>query len=154
MLLIEDNLTDQKVIAPLREHMENTLAISPVESVHALDLAGLTMPEITCWSAWDGQELLGFGALKSLGNGEGEMKSMRTSRLRLRKGVAHAMLKHILSTAVTRQYCRLYLETGSSHLFAPARNVYSYHGFTFCRPFGQYVADPNSILMKLELPGQ
>lgn len=151
MRLVEDTLKDPKVIALLREHMENMLAITPVESVHALDLTRLKVPEITCWSAWDDQELLGFGALKLLGNGEGEIKSMRTSSLHLRKGVARAVLKHILEVAGARQYHRLYLETGSSQAFAPARSLYASFGFVFCGPFGEYVADPNSNFMTLEL---
>ena len=153
MLLIEDNLTNPKVIVLLREHLENMLAITPAESVHAFDLARLKVPEITCWSAWEGEDLLGFGALKFLGNGAGEIKSMRTSSLHLRKGVARSLLKHILAVAGARSYRRLYLETGSSSSFEPARNLYGSFGFVFCRPFGEYVPDPNSSFMTLELGG-
>jgi hypothetical protein len=41
--------------------------ITPAESVHALGVGGLRSPEITLWSAWDGDVLLGCGALKVLG---------------------------------------------------------------------------------------
>ena len=33
----------------------------------ALDLAALSVPEISFWTAWDGATLLGFCALKALG---------------------------------------------------------------------------------------
>ena len=153
MILIEDNLSSPKVIALLREHLENMLAITPAESVHAFDLARLKMPEVTCWSAWEGEELLGFGALKFLDDGAAEIKSMRTSSLHLRKGVARSLLKHILAIAGARLYRRVYLETGSSPSFAPARSLYRSFGFVFCGPFGEYVPDPNSSFMTLELHG-
>jgi putative acetyltransferase len=151
MVLIEDPLTDPRVHALLREHLENMLALTPAESVHALDLQKLKVPEITCWSAWDGPELLGFGALKSLGDQAGEIKSMRTSRAHLRKGVARAVLQHVLETAAHRSYRRLYLETGASEAFVPARNLYRAFGFEYCGPFGEYVEDPHSSFMKLDL---
>ncbi len=43
---------------------ENT----PAESVHALDLDGLTADGITVWSAWVDDELAGIGACKDLGD--------------------------------------------------------------------------------------
>lgn len=152
MLIIEDDLTNAKVLALLRGHLENMHALSPAESVHALDIRGLKVPEISCWSAWEGPQLLGFGALKYLGNQEGEIKSMRTASEHLRKGVARALMQRILETARSRQYCRLYLETGSSAAFAPARNLYSAFRFRYCGPFGAYSEDPNSSFMTLELP--
>jgi putative acetyltransferase len=46
---------------------------------------------------------------------------------------------------------RLSLETGSWPYFLPARELYKRHGFLECPPFGQYVPDPNSVFMTLEL---
>ena len=122
-------------------------AISPPESVHALDLDGLRRPEITFWTAWSGNALLGCGALKELSPDHGEVKSMRTARAHRRSGVARAMLAHIVAAARRRGYQRLRLETGSMAEFAPARSLYERFGFRYCEPFAGYVDDPNSVFM-------
>jgi len=53
--------------------------------------------------------------------------------------------------AKRRGYRRLSLETGSMAAFGPARQLYAACGFTYCEPFGDYVNDPNSVFMTLEL---
>ena len=56
--------------------------------VIALDWSGLQSPDISLFALWEGEELLGFGALKELDAKIGEIKSMRTADAHLRKGVA------------------------------------------------------------------
>jgi len=73
----EDDLTGKRIADLLREHLENMYEISPPESVHALDLEALRSPDITFWSAWEGDELLGCGALKELDSKTGEVKSVQ-----------------------------------------------------------------------------
>ena len=124
---------------------------SPPESVHALDIDALRKPEITFWTAWEKDELLGCGALKQLDAQHAELKSMRTSSAHLRKGVAKSLLNHILAVARQRSYRRLSLETGSMAAFAPARTLYAQSGFTLCKPFADYIEDPNSVFMTREL---
>jgi putative acetyltransferase len=146
-----DNLTRPQVHDLLREHLRGMHLHSPPESVHALDLDGLKRPEITFWTAWDDRELLGCGAVKQLDPTHGEIKSMRTAATHLRKGVARAMLAHIIAEARRRGYCRLSLETGSSAAFLPAQKLYESFGFTYCGPFNGYVEDPFSVFMTLQL---
>ena len=109
--------------------------LSPPESVHALDIAALRKPEITFWTAWSQDELLGCGALKALAPRHGEVKSMRTVSAKRRAGVGRAMLEHIVAEARARSYVRLSLETGAMEAFAPARRLYESFGFTYCAPF-------------------
>ena len=142
-----DDLKGAEVIRLLEEHYRNLRAISPPESCHVLDLAGLRKPEITFWSAWQGLDLLGCAALKQLDLQHGEIKSMRTASAHLRKGVAAALLRHIVAEAGRRKYRRLSLETGAQAPFVPALRLYEGFGFERCRPFGDYVEDPNSIFM-------
>ncbi len=151
MLIVEDNLEGTEIAELLAEHLREMYEISPPESVHALDLEGLNSPDITFWSCRVGKELAGCGALKELNSRHGEIKSMRTARKHLRKGIASRLLEHILAVAKERGYQRLSLETGSMEEFAPARNLYLRFGFEYCRPFGDYVEDPNSIFMTLKL---
>ena len=135
----------------LREHLAGMRRYSPPESSHALDLDGLRRPDLTFWTQWEGGELLGCGALRELAPGHGEIKSMRTATVHLRKGVARAMLTHILEEAHRRGYRRLSLETGSHAAFKPARQLYARFGFTVCGPFEGYKEDPYSVFMTLEL---
>jgi len=124
---------------------------SPPESRHALNIDGLRKPEITFWTAWEDDELLGCGALKELDALHGEIKSMKTASHHLRKGVSKAILYHIISEARSRGYERLSLETGSMAAFIPARKLYESFGFQYCNPFSDYNEDKNSVFMTKEI---
>ena len=126
-------------------------ANSPEQSVHALDVGRLRDPGISFWTLWQGDDLLGCGALKALPGDEGEIKSMRTQPHALRRGVAAALLEHIITEARARGYRRLSLETGTAPAFEPAHRLYERYGFVDCAPFGDYVEDPFSRFMTLAL---
>ncbi|WP_019415789.1 GNAT family N-acetyltransferase [Paenisporosarcina sp. TG20] len=145
-----DDLTGAEVTKLVREHLHSMTLNSPPESIHALNLEQLKGPKITFWSAWEGNELVGCGALKELDDQHGEIKSMRTSSLHLRKGVAKRLLQHMIKEAKLRGYRRLSLETGSMDTFKPARRLYASFGFTYCNPFSDYTEDPNSVFMTKE----
>jgi len=146
-----DDLRSEAIIALLREHLDAMRRVSPPESVHALDLAGLRKPDITFWTAWDGVTLAGCAALKELDTAHGEIKSMRTSFACVRRGVASSLLRHLIDEARRRGYRRLSLETGAMDYFAPAHSLYGRFGFARCAPFASYAEDPNSVFMTREL---
>ncbi|WP_456279207.1 GNAT family N-acetyltransferase [Bacillus sp. AK128] len=146
-----DDLSGVKVAELILNHLQSMTLHSPPESVHALNLDGLKKPNITVWSAWEGNELLGCGALKELNSHHGEIKSMKTASGHLRKGVAKQILEHIVEVARERGYQRVSLETGSMEAFAPAKKLYERFGFQYCEPFSDYVEDPNSVFMTKEL---
>lgn len=146
-----DDLSGPEIAELLGEHLRSMTLHSPPESIHALDIEALRRPEITFWSAWEGAELMGCGAIKELDPRHGEIKSMRTATAHLRKGVAAALMRHILEEARRRSYHRLSLETGSMAAFAPAHRLYAGFGFRECAPFADYVEDPYSTFMTLEL---
>jgi len=147
MRIVPDDLTAPAVRDLIAEHLDEMFATSPPESVHALPLASLESPDVTVWSAWDGDEVLGCGALKELDASHGEVKSMRTRAAARGRGVGAAILATILAEARARGYQRLSLETGSEEHFAPARRLYARHGFEECPPFADYTDDPNSVFM-------
>jgi putative acetyltransferase len=151
MVIRVDDLSSPEISQLLQEHLRTVALHSPPESVHALDLEGLRKPDITFWSVWQDSELLGCGALKELDAHHGEIKSMRTASVHLRKGVAARLMCHILEEAKQRSYRRLSLETGSMEAFAPARSLYARFGFQQCGPFADYVEDPYSVFMTREL---
>lgn len=146
-----DDLSGSEVAELVREHLHGMKQNSPQESIHALNLEQLKRPEITFWSAWEGNELIGCGALKEIDGQHGEIKSMRTSSSHLRKGVAKRLLQYIIEEANRRGYRRVSLETGSMDFFEPARRLYASFGFQYCHPFSDYIEDPNSVFMTMEL---
>ena len=146
-----DDLSDPRIVRFLEEHIEDMKSVSPPESKHALDLESLQKPDVTFWTIWMENELLGCGALKELDARHGEIKSMRTSSLHRGKGVASKLLRYIVREAEKRGYRRLSLETGSMPFFEPAQALYRKHGFERCSPFSNYKEDPNSVFMKLGL---
>ncbi|MDG2524083.1 GNAT family N-acetyltransferase [Stenotrophomonas sp. HITSZ_GD] len=145
------DLDHPAVIGLLEAHLRDMQAITPAESVHALDLSGLRAGDVRFWSAWIGEEAVGCGALRDLGQGHGELKSMRTSNAHRNQGVGSAMLAHLLATARAGGYRQLWLETGASAPFFPAHRLYERAGFTACGPFGDYTDDPHSVFMTLRL---
>ncbi|MDA1099282.1 MAG: GNAT family N-acetyltransferase [Proteobacteria bacterium] len=151
MRIEEDDLKGPEIAALLQAHLAHTGRLSPAESMHALDLEALRAPEITFWTAWEDDLLLGCGAVSAFQPGHGEIKSMHTAAAHRGKGVAAGILSHIVQIARQRSYKRLSLETGSMAAFAPARRLYAQFGFVPCDPFGTYREDPCSVFMTLEL---
>jgi putative acetyltransferase len=149
--IVEGDLRDPRVVALLDAHLARAHAESPPCSVHALDNSGLQSPGIDFWSMWDGDALVAVGALKRLSADHGEVKSMHTAERRRRTGAASAMLRHIIAAARRKGMARLSLETGASDYFRPAQALYARHGFTPCLPFADYVVDPHSVFMTLDL---
>jgi putative acetyltransferase len=151
MHIVEGGLEDPRVVALLHTHVTRARAETARGSAHALDLAGLRAPEMTFWSVWEGDTILGVGALKQLSAAHGEIKSMHTAEAARGRGVGSAMLQRIMTAARERGMSRLSLETGSWPYFAPARALYARHGFVECGPFGEYRPDPNSVFMTREI---
>jgi putative acetyltransferase len=143
----EGGLDHPDVVALLQLHFDDMLAHSPCGSCHFLDLSALAAPDVRFWTMWDGDVLLGCGALKTIGEAHGEIKSMRTAPGALRRGVARALLDHIMAAARTMGLTRLSLETGTGPTFDPAHALYRANGFDYCPPFGSYEAtDFNSYM--------
>jgi putative acetyltransferase len=149
--IIQGDFNDPRVVDLLHLHLTRARAETAPGSAHALDLTGLQSPDIGLWTIWDDETLLGVGALKRLSADHGEVKSMYTVQSLRRKGAGSAMLRHIIATARASGMLRLSLETGSWDYFRPANAFYKRHGFVECPPFADYVLDPNSVFMSLDL---
>ncbi|MEZ5094868.1 MAG: GNAT family N-acetyltransferase [Nocardioides sp.] len=139
------------VRALLAEHLTQLRALSPPESVHALDAVALTGPALSFWTAREGGRLLGCGALARLTDDHAEIKSMRTTAAAHGRGVATALLSRLLAECRLHGVRRVSLETGAQPFFAPAHRLYARHGFVECGPFGGYRPDPHSVFMTLAL---
>jgi putative acetyltransferase len=146
-----DDLSGPQTRDLLALHLSGMHANSPAGHVFALDLSGLQAPGVTVWSAWSGGSIAGIGALKALGDGSGEIKSMRTHPDHLRQGVGAAILEHIIGAARRQGLTRLSLETGSGEAFEPALAMYRRRGFQSGGAFGDYEASAFNQFMHLDL---
>jgi putative acetyltransferase len=140
MEIREGQLDHPAVVALLHAHFAAMLEHSPAGMTHFLDLSALAAPEVTFLTAWEDGALLGCGALKALGGGHGELKSMRTAAAALRRGVASVILTALIDRAQTAGLTRLSLETGTGSAFTAAEALYLRRGFEPCGPFGDYEA--------------
>ncbi len=143
----EDDLSGDAIAALLRLHLDEMYAWSPPCSVHAMPIERLRAPDVTFFSAWDGERLAACGAIKHLDDRHGELKSMRAHPDYRGKGAGKTILRHLLEVARQRGYARVSLETGCTDPFLPARQLYAKHGFAECDPFADYAADPFSHFM-------
>lgn len=146
-----DDLCSAEVIALVHEHVGGMRDASPPGHSFALAVEGLKRPDVTFWSAWQGDALCGCGALKALGPDAGEVKSMRTRAAFLRQGVGQAVLGEIIRTAHARGYASLFLETGTGEAFEASHALYLRNGFRWCGAFGDYEASAFNVFMCKEL---
>ncbi len=136
----------------IARHFATSQANTPAGFAFVLGPEKLAEPGVSFFTAWDGDALAGMGALKLLGEGDAEVKSMRTEATHLRKGAGAAVLARIVEAARERGVARLMLETGTSDDYAPARALYARAGFVDGPAFGEYPADsPHNCYMTLEL---
>lgn len=139
------------VVALLERHLDFARSVTPPEDVHALDLDGLTGPEITFVSLREHGRLLGIGAIKQLDATHVELKSIHTAEESRGNGVGRAVVRHLLDLATVRGVARISLETGSMEEFAPSRALYADLGFVECGPFHEYSPSRASTFMTLDL---
>ena len=151
MRIARGDLDDPAVRAMVEAHQTRAIAETARGSAHALDTSGLQRPDIRLWSIWDGEILVGIGALRSLSAEHGEIKSMYTAPEYRGRGYARRMLHYLIGQAREEGHARVSLETGSWPYFAPARALYASAGFEPCDPFGDYRPDANSVFMTMTL---
>ncbi|WP_369059912.1 GNAT family N-acetyltransferase [Caulobacter sp. 73W] len=151
MVIIEDDLESPGTLELLALHLDGMREHTPAGHVHALDVSRLKAPEITFWTARSGERVAGMAALRMLGDGVGELKSMRTHPDFIRQGVAAALLEHVIATAKARGLTRLSLETGSGPGFDAALTLYRQRGFTSGGAFGDYRASDFNQFLHLQL---
>ncbi|WP_226698785.1 GNAT family N-acetyltransferase [Qipengyuania gaetbuli] len=151
MRIAEASLADPAVRDLIAFHQQDMEAMSPPGTSFALDLSGLSGAETTVLGAWEGEELVAIGALKRLGSGQAELKSMRTRPKHLGKGIAKAVLEALIDLSRAERIARLSLETGTSDEFVPAIGLYTKYGFERGDAFADYVNGPHNQCYHLPL---
>ena len=147
----QDDPLRPEIAALLDLHLAEMQRWSPACKVHAMPAERLAEPDVTFFSAWDGDNLAAVGALKELGATRGELKSMRAAPAYRGKGAGQAILRHLIGEAERRGCTWLGLETGRPEPFRPAASLYRKHGFAECGNFGDYVSDEFSMCMSRAL---
>ncbi len=147
----EDDLTAPDVIALLQLHLAAMNEQTPPEHVHALPIDRLRDPEVTFFAARCEGDLAAVGAIKDLGDGTGELKSMRAAPDWRGRGAGRAILLALLHLARARGYRWVGLETGRQDGFADAHRLYEQYGFSDCDAFAGYENNAFSRLMGLDL---
>ena len=149
--IVADDLAGEAIARLIAFHLSEMRRWSPPDQVHAMPHERLAQPDVAFFSAWQGKELAGCGALKQLAPDHGELKSMRVAPAFLRRGVGEAILLHLMGEANRRGYNRLSLETGKPEPFHAAQALYAKHGFTECAKFGDYLGDDFSLYLSRTL---
>jgi putative acetyltransferase len=144
---IEGNFDHPEVNELLIKHFIELRSVSPDDSCHVLDIAGLKDPSIKFWSLWENNELMGSGALKILDQEHGEFKSIRVNDKFRNKGYGSKLINHLIDEAKKLNIRRLSLETGAGEFFMPARKLFTRCGFRDCEPFSDYKKNVNSIYL-------
>lgn len=151
MRIAEASLADPAVRDLVAFHQQDMEAVSPPGTSFALDLSGLSGAETTVLGAWEGEELVAIGALKRLGGGQAELKSMRTRPEHLGKGIGKTVLEALIDLSRAEGIARLSLETGTSDEFVPAIRLYTKYGFERGDAFADYVNGPHNQCYHLPL---
>ena len=151
MKSVEGNFDDPQVNELLKKHFVELRSVSPAGSTHVLDIAGLKDQTIKFWSLWEGNELMGCGALKFLNESHGEFKSIRVADQYRGKGYGKKIISHLIAEAKELKIKKISIETGSGEFFKSARRLFKNFGFEKCEPFSHYKTDVNSCYMTLEI---
>ena len=151
ILIGRDTPEREDVLQLLGEHLADMYATSPPESVHALDPAALAGPGISFWTARQDSRLLGCAALKHLAPGDAEIKSMRTANAARGRGVASALLRHLLAEARHSGYGGCSWRRGARSFSLPRGGCTSGTASRTARRSPATKPDPNSVFMTLHL---
>ncbi|MEX3014185.1 GNAT family N-acetyltransferase [Gymnodinialimonas hymeniacidonis] len=144
--------SDPQVAVLIQTHHETGRLHYDEADCHSLDTDAVAEIGVAMYAAWLDGQVVAIGGLKALGQGAVELKAMHTSEAARGKGVASALLAHLMEAARTAGHHTMFLEAGRSDDYAaPARALYRRHGFTECAPFGDYVARDASIFMSCNL---
>ena len=146
---IEGNFDNIEVHELLVKHFIELRSVSPKGSTHVLDIAGLKSSSIKFWSLWEGDTLMGVGALKFLNKAHGEFKSIRVNDKFRNKGYGLEIINHLVNEARKLDIKQLSLETGAGNFFLYARKLFTKCGFKTCDPFAHYEKDVNSVYMSM-----
>jgi len=131
----------------MQRHAQAMHADTPPGSIHMMDAGALAAPGIRFFVMREAGRAIGMGGYKRLAGHHAEIKSMHVLHEVRGRGLARAMVDHLIAAARGDGIARLSLETGAQPSFAAARGLYEKAGFGYCGPFEGYGVDPMSAFM-------
>ncbi len=135
-------------VALLKQSHALMQELFPPEDNFYLEVDDLVADHIHFFTAREGDQILGTGALKAY-DSYGEIKSMFVSEAARGKGIADALMRQLEDQARELKLPLIKLETGN--VLHAAHRLYARHGFTECGPFGGYSDAKSSIFMEKKL---
>lgn len=145
---------DHPQVLALIEQLDAYLAtLYEPEANHILDVEALKHPSVTFLGAWDGDVVVGCGAVRAMagepetaGEPYGEIKRMFVSPARRGERIAQALLDALESGLRRQGIARALLETGDAQ--AEALRLYGRCGYAPRGPFGGYPDNGLSVFME------
>lgn len=123
---------------------------TPIENLDSLPIEEQRKGKMTTYSIWNGLEMLGGVVLREIDADHAEGKSLFVAPRCQKSGIGTRLALHLLEQARQRNYREVFLETGATDAFAPARKLFAELGFEECEHFGDYPVE-GSVFMKLKL---
>lgn len=142
------------IAAIIAAHLAHSAATTPAASIHAMSVDQMAaQPGLAFWAIYDGETALGCGALKPLGDGTVEVKSVHILASARGRGLARRIMEHLEAEARKQGHTAMVLETGSDQLtgFEAARALYERLGYVYCDVLPGYQPDPLSAFMRRDL---
>ena len=149
--MMPDSIDRPDMRALVQEHFDEMVAMAAPEASGALHVMKFNDAAISLFSLREGDQLVGCGALRDLGDGTSEIKTMRVVKEFRGQHEGLTILDYLIAEAKRRGNHRVYLETGSEDFFHPARTLYRRRGFRMCGAFAEYKVDRRSVFMMLDL---
>jgi putative acetyltransferase len=135
-------------------HLAHSRATTPQTSCHTMTVDEMTADTVLMfWAVHDGTRAVGCGALKPLGDGTAEVKSVHVIEDARGRGIARLLMVHLADAARALGHTALVLETGSERVpgYDAARALYQRLGYRRCGVLPGYRRDPNSVFLRLDL---
>ncbi len=117
----------------------------PSENRHGLNLDHLFRPGVAFFIAYRDATPVGCGGV-AFDDHLAELKRMYVRPCARGAGVADAILVRLTEEARSRNFSRLYLETGDAQL--AALRFYQRNGFSRCAAFGRYALMPTQSIRR------
>ncbi|MDO1451772.1 GNAT family N-acetyltransferase [Rhodocytophaga aerolata] len=137
--------TDERVMSLIDKLNTYQISLYGVERCNLESPQSLVQNKALMLGAYDGQTLVGIGAIK-LADSYGEIKRMYVEEAYRGSSIAENILRHLEEYARQKGMLRICLETGNKH--HQALRFYQKQGYSQIERFGDY--SPNQVSMYFE----
>ncbi|MDK2594095.1 GNAT family N-acetyltransferase [Pseudoalteromonas obscura] len=126
-------------------------SLYPAEANDLVPISEIDSPQTYIIGHYDNGELVACGSfvLKEDIGVYAELKRIYVKPSQRGKGMAKAILEHLIMQTKRKKVREIKLETGDQQ--TAAIKLYESFGFRHCGAFGQYNAEPSSVFMQLAL---